>query len=104
MAGQGTVHSPKESLRSDHCPLPYHFGNSGGNILRGPGLVNFDFSLFKKFSIKEKAAIEERGEFFSLFNTPRFNLPNRSVDVPQGGVFSSAQAARQVQLALRLTF
>ncbi len=83
---------------------PYHFGNSGRNILRGPGLVNFDFSLFKKFSIKEKAAVEVRGEFFSLFNTPRFDLPNRSVDVPQGGVISSAQAARQVQLALRLTF
>ena len=82
---------------------PYHFGNSGRKILRGPGLVNFDFSLFKKFSIKERAAIEVRGEFFSLFNTPWFNLSNRSVDVPQGGVISSAQAARQVQLALRLT-
>lgn len=75
-----------------------------GSILRGPGLVNFGFSLFRRFSIEERAAVETRDGFFRLFNRPRFNLPNRSVDVQQGGVISSLQPARQVQLGMLLTF
>src|SRR6185503_17170444 len=81
---------------------PYHFGNSGRNILRGPKLVSFDFSVFKEFSLTEKVALEFRAEFFNFFNTPRFLLPNRSVDTAQGGVISAAGDPRQTQLALRL--
>jgi hypothetical protein len=83
---------------------PYHFGNSGRNILRGPKLVNFDFSLFKEIPFTERVRLEFRSEFFNIFNTPAFNLPDRSVDTPLGGVISSARAPRQIQLALKLKF
>jgi hypothetical protein len=83
---------------------PYHFGNSGRNILRGPRMVNFDVSVAKTFALTERVALEFRGEFFNFFNTPRFLLPNRSVDTAQGGVISQAADPRLTQLALRLQF
>jgi len=66
--------------------------------------LNFDFSVFKGFSLTEKLALEFRAEFFNFFNTPRFLLPNRSVDTAQGGVISAAGDPRLTQLALRLKF
>ncbi|MCI0720628.1 MAG: TonB-dependent receptor [Acidobacteria bacterium] len=83
---------------------PYHFGNSGRNILRGPGLISFDFSLFKNIPVKEGVRLQFRTEFFNLFNKPNFNLPDRSVDTAQGGVITSARDPRQIQFALKLVF
>jgi hypothetical protein len=83
---------------------PFHFGNSGRNILRGPKLVNFDFSIFKEFRIQEQKRVEFRTEFFNVFNTPNFNLPNASVDLPVGGIISSARDPRQIQFALKFIF
>ncbi len=43
--------------------------------LRGPGINNFDFALFKRTNIGERAGIEFRTEFFNLFNHPYFAMP-----------------------------
>jgi hypothetical protein len=61
-----------------------HYGNSGMGILEGPGFKNVDFSMFKNFSITERTKLQFRGEFFNLFNTPQFNVPNRTLNT-QGG-------------------
>jgi hypothetical protein len=47
---------------------------------------------------------EFRGEFFNVFNTPRFNLPAAAVDLPTAGIITSTQAPRQIQLGLKLIF
>jgi len=83
---------------------PYHFGNSGRNILRGPSLVNFDVSISKSFAISEGAALEFRSEFFNLFNHPNFGLPIASIDTPQAGAIRLARAPRQIQFGLKLLF
>jgi hypothetical protein len=86
-------------------PAPFTYGNSGRNILIGPGLVNFDFALVKSFAITEKVRLYFRGEAFNLLNKANFGLPNRSVDLAQAGVISGTFAPpRQLQLALRLAF
>jgi hypothetical protein len=61
-----------------------HFGNSGVGILEGPGFKNVDFSLFKNFRITERAKLQFRSEFFNLFNTPQFSVPNRSLNTAAG--------------------
>jgi len=43
--------------------------------LRGPGINNFDFAVFKRTNIGEKMGIEFRTEFFNLFNHPYFSMP-----------------------------
>src|SRR5260370_4188094 len=62
------------------------FGNTERAVLRGPDLVNFDFSLYKKFQLSERFGLSFRSEFFNIFNHPNFNLPN----VGSGGGSSGA--------------
>lgn len=86
-------------------PALYTFGNSGRNILYGPGRVNFDLSLFKEFLFRDTVKLQFRAEAFNAFNTPQFGLPNASIGNRLAGVISSVVGnPRQMQLALRLEF
>jgi len=63
-------------------------GDLGRNILRGFGVVQFDFSLMRRFSIKDKGAIEFRAEAFNILNHPNFANPsgfNNFVGAPSFG-------------------
>jgi hypothetical protein len=91
---------------------PNHgFGNSGRNILFGPGTRQFDVSLFKDvaFSSDGTRRIQFRAETFNIFNTPQFNNPNASIGSNAAGTISSAGApvlfqrtSREIQLAAKL--
>jgi hypothetical protein len=52
------------------------FGDAGRAILRGPDLVNFDFSAYKTFQLGERFGLVFRAEFFNLFNHSNFQIPN----------------------------
>jgi hypothetical protein len=43
--------------------------------LRGPGVNNFDFAVFKRTNIGERMGVEFRTEFFNIFNHPYFAMP-----------------------------
>jgi hypothetical protein len=86
-------------------PQQFTFGNSGRNILRGPGRVNIDYSIFKAWSFAERWRLQFRGEVFNLFNTPQFDLPNASIGNPNAGRITGIVGnPRQLQLGLRLAF
>ncbi|MSV29006.1 MAG: TonB-dependent receptor [Bryobacterales bacterium] len=55
------------------------FGNTGHNIIRGPGVTNWDFSIFRKFALTERFKLEFRAESFNFTNTPHFNNPGTNV-------------------------
>jgi hypothetical protein len=63
-----------------------NFGNARRAALRGPDMVNFDFSAYKTFRLGERFGLVFRAEFFNIFNHPNFNLPN----VGSGGGSSGA--------------
>jgi hypothetical protein len=93
------------------APALYAFGNSGRNILRGPGTKQIDLSLFKSFAITEKRRVEFRAEAFNALNTPQFNNPNSSIGFTGVAKITSAgsptvyqRTSRQVQLALKIYF
>jgi hypothetical protein len=52
------------------------FGTAGFDTIRGPGTFNQDASLFREFSVKEKAKVQFR---FDAFNTPHFGNPGLNV-------------------------
>jgi hypothetical protein len=87
---------------------PFNFGNAGKNILFGPGGANFDFSAFKRLparKIGEAGEVQFRAESFNLFNHPQFGVPNRRVDIPQGGSIASlASPMREIQFGLKIIF
>lgn len=81
------------------------FGNTGRNILRGPGTVNFDLGVFRKFPIGEVFILQFRAEAFNAMNTPHFNNPNANVS--SGGflqVLSANQDQRQFRFGLHLSW
>jgi hypothetical protein len=92
------------------------FGNTERAVLRGPDLVDFDFSLYKTFLMGERFRLTFRSEFFNIFNHPNFNLPNFGsgggssgagfVNVPGGAAITSTipDAQREVQFGLKLEF
>ena len=82
------------------------FGNSGRNSIVGPSLFNTDISLAKNFPFlpREISKIQFRADIFNLFNRVPFNNPTTSLASSVFGKITSAGAARQVQLALRLDF
>jgi hypothetical protein len=55
------------------------FGNSGRNIVRGPGFFNLDTSLFREFAIRERIKLQVRAEMFGATNTPHLNNPGTDV-------------------------
>lgn len=92
-------------------PAAGTWGNSGRNILQGPGTKNVDFSVFKNTHLTESKTLQLRAEFFNLFNTPQFDNPGATVNAATIGKVSSAgdepifqRLERQIQLAAKVNF
>jgi hypothetical protein len=89
-------------------------GNLGRNTLIGPGLLNFDFSLFKNNRIKrisDTFNVQFRAEFFNILNHTNFAPPldNRNIfdsagtPIGNAGLITSTQTpSRQIQFALKV--
>ena len=80
------------------------FGNTGRNILRGPGVNNLDFSVFKNFAVHGNMRLQFRFESFNFFNHPQFNRPDTNIANSTFGVVNSARPGRINQLGLKFTF
>jgi hypothetical protein len=88
-------------------------GNLGRNTLRGPGLQEFDLSLFKNWILwRERMRLQFRAEFFNLFNHANFQAPKVKVFDGDGNVIPTASQLtsptltpeRQIQFGLKLTW
>ncbi len=86
------------------------YGTSGRDILRAPGVVNTDLSLYRGFPIRERFKLEFRAEAFNLTNTPHFSAPAANVSGGNFMVITSATGAtgagdeRQLRFGLHLSF
>lgn len=98
------------------------FGNVGRNVLRGPPQTNVDFSVIKRFPMRESTSLELRAEFFNLFNHVNFanpisNLsavPATSIDANTGQIIgspgdfgrivSTSSNPRLIQFGLKFNF
>jgi Carboxypeptidase regulatory-like domain/TonB dependent receptor len=109
--GNGNLSSSERTVRNWFdtsafaTPAQYTFGNSGRNILTGPGFHNVDLGLSRTISLIESTSLEIRAEAFNLFNTPQFGLPNATLNQSTTGVISSVfNPQRQLQLAAKIHF
>lgn len=94
------------------APAQFTFGNSGTGIVRGPGIVNMDLSLFKNIPMGERFTLQLRGEFFNVLNHANFADPGTTLGVGTFGVVSATAGGtldpmggpRIGQVALKLSF
>ena len=94
--------------------IPFTFGDAERNIVRGPGLQNWDLSIFKTFPIREQMHLEFRAEFFNIWNhvNPIFEPVGLVSEEPQPVEFGTPQFGfpqgardpRFVQFALKFYF
>lgn len=86
------------------------FGSAGKDSIVGPGRVNFTTSLYKTFSIAERASFQLRFESFNTFNHTEFNAINTQYNpgnlggAGAMGYVTSTWDPRALQLAGRFTF
>jgi hypothetical protein len=85
-------------------PILGTYGSSGDGVLRGPGLANWDLSIFKNFPIKEQMRLQFRWEMFNAFNHVNYQNPSTNTGDARFARISSAMTARQMQVALKLLF
>jgi hypothetical protein len=80
------------------------FGNEGRNVVRGPGIEDVDFSLFKNFNVTERTRLQFRAEYFNLLNHANLGLPENDLESPAFGQILQAASPRLLQLAIKAMF
>jgi hypothetical protein len=113
--------APSQAFYTANCDKSMAFptcinllGNTGRNIVIGPGLIDVDFSMVKDTKIpkiSENFTVQFRAEFFNLFNHANFAPPVANLDVlsgptigapPFGQITSTQGPERQIQFGLKL--
>ena len=82
----------------------FRFGNSGRNILDGPGTLIVNGAISRRFRIRESKTLQLKMEAFNLFNHANFNLPENNVDLATVGTIKAAKNPRNVQVSFRFEF
>ena len=80
-----------DSVNGAACHFAHgNFGTTGPVITRGPGITNFNLSLFKNFAIGERMNLQFRAEAYNVFNHPQFSGVNTSPKFNADGSLSNA--------------
>jgi len=82
----------------------YKFGDSGRNILDGPGLESINVALYRNLPIRERFTVQVRWEAFNVLNHANLNIPIVYVNQVNGGTITGAGDGRSMQFGLRLKF
>ncbi len=93
-----------DAFQAAFNPSPQAFGTAGVGIMRGPGVVNFDFTFAKNFNITERRYFQFRTELFNAFNHANFGPPNIARDSSGFGQILTAANARIIQFGLKFYF
>src|SRR5208337_1196220 len=107
---------PGIGLVQGGVPL-FTYGNMGRNVLRGPGINNWDISILKNFKLTESKSLQFQSNFFNAFNHAQFLGPTSNGGTVGGsGLFGQVsgdstpsqspyyRGPRVLQFALKLYF
>jgi len=107
-AGRGMLYFDTSAFAQVTEP---RFGTAAMRSMRGPGLVNWDFGVFRQFQLTERWKLEFRMESFNFTNTPHFSNPNGSVTSSDFGTITGVRNLgrdgideRQFRFGLRISF
>jgi hypothetical protein len=85
------------------------FGNSGVNILRGPGAINVNLGMYKSVTLRERMRLRLEATFTNALNHPNFGTPASNISLASAGVITSTQSmegtgARTTRIGGRIEF
>jgi hypothetical protein len=112
---------PADQRRVDHwfdpscfaVPPPGRFGNSGVNVLEGPGIHAHNVTIAKRFQLTERMSFDYMALIANIFNRTNFLFPAANISDPgQAGVigethglYSGERAGqRMIEMRVRLQF
>jgi hypothetical protein len=109
-----TVRNPAApSVNRFGRPAQGSFGNAGVGVLRGPGINNWDMSLYRRISLGgdkrflqlrlESYNMPNHTQFSGLSTTARFDVMGNQID-PLFLQPTAARSPRRLQLAVRFTW
>jgi hypothetical protein len=114
LGSSATWQQPTGCTGQSPCTAPV-LGNTGRNQFRGPGYIQDNASLFKKFTLFRETALEFRIDAFQLSNTPQFGQPSSTITSSSFGEVTSTLGSgqgsvngvgggRTLQGSLKITF
>lgn len=96
------------------APPAGRYGNSGVNVLEGPGMNLHHLVVVKRFAVTERVNFIIQSMMTNLFNHPHFDFPDANISVPQtvarvtrlreGGGGREMSGARNFQFRFRIEF
>lgn len=107
--GKGTLDNPTIDKWFDEfafvASAPGVYGNTGRNVLFGPGSRNWDIMVGKRFRMPwEGHSLQFRFESFNFTNTPTFGQPNATLRSAATATINQADEPRRIQFALKYSF
>ncbi|MEO7652392.1 MAG: TonB-dependent receptor, partial [Bryobacteraceae bacterium] len=88
-------------------PERFSYGNSGRNVLIGPGTNSMDAAIHREFKLpfNEASRLQFRAEAFNALNRAHFDLPGSTIGTAAAGVIgATSQPNRQLQFGLKILF
>jgi len=100
------------TFRAANSGAPVSIGNAPSEMVRGPGVNNWDLTLFKNIPLAEERTLQLRWEMYNIFNKTQFNTMNTTATFNASGTqtntsFGQATGARPdrfMQVSLRFRF
>ncbi len=83
-------------------PKPNYFGDSGPNIITGPGVNNLDLGAGKLIALRESLNLQFRVDAFNAFNHAQFLNPDSTMTDTNFGRVTTVGPSREFQLGLKL--
>ena len=81
------------------------FGDSGRNVIIGPGLANVDLALLRSLRLSDRVGAQFRVDFYNAFNRPNFVAPptmQNFSDARDFGALFVARSPRVVQVGMHV--
>jgi hypothetical protein len=85
-------------------PIAGTFGDSGRNMIIGPGTFNVNTSLSKSIPIKDNRSFEFRATATNLFNHVNYSVIDTVVNSPTFGQVTSVGSMRKMQIQTQFRF
>jgi hypothetical protein len=80
------------------------FGDAARDIFHGPGSIQWDMNLNRKFQFTERIKLEVRGDFFNIMNHANWNAPSAGLTSSTFGQVTAFGSPRLIQLAMKMYF